>query len=84
MKSEIYNALAAINQATEQIAENLEKLRDAEVLTPHFAELRILAAQENCAETNVSIVHKLTVLEEQDATRIQKERIEKESRLKES
>ena len=84
MKAEIYQSLTAINQATEQITEHLEKLRDAELLTPHFAEIRILAGQQNCAETNTSVVHTLTVREEEDATRLQKERIEKEERLKSS
>ena len=84
MKADIYNSLTVINQATEQITENLEKLRDEGLLTPHFAEIRILAAQQNCAETNVSVVHHLTVREEEDAMRFQKERIEKEARLKSS
>jgi len=83
MKAEIYQSLTAINQATEQITESLEKLRDAELLTPHFAEIRILAAQQNCAETNTSVVHKLTVVEEEEATQLQNKRIEKEARLKE-
>lgn len=82
MKPDVYNSLAAINQATEQITRSIESLRDEGILTPHFAELRILAAQENCAETNVSVVHKLTERESEDAIRIQKERSEKEERLK--
>ena len=84
MKAELYQSLTAINQATEQITENLRKLRDGGLLTPHFAEIRILAAQQNCAETNTSVVHQLTVREEEDAMRLQNERIEKEERLKSS
>lgn len=84
MKTEIYGALAIMNQATEQITESIEKLRDAGLLTPHFAEIRILAAQENCLETSVSAIHKLTAVEEEDAHRVQQERTEKEARLKES
>ncbi|HEY6251940.1 MAG TPA: hypothetical protein VI685_18435, partial [Candidatus Angelobacter sp.] len=64
--------------------ENLERLRDEDLLTPHFAEIRILAAQQNCAETNTSVVHQLTVREEEDAARFQRERMEKEARLKSS
>ncbi|HEY6253487.1 MAG TPA: hypothetical protein VI685_26310 [Candidatus Angelobacter sp.] len=84
MKAEVCSALAAINQATEQIVEKLESLRDEGLLTPHFAEIRILAAQQNCAETNTSVVHQLTPREQENATRIQTERIQKEARLKSS
>lgn len=84
MKADIYNAITVINQATEQIVEKLEHLRDEGLLTAHFAEIRILAAQQNCAETNTSVVHQLTLREGKDATRLQRERIEKETRLKES
>lgn len=82
MEVEVYNALAAINQATEQITENLKKLEDAGFLTRHFAEIRILAARENCTETNVSVVHNLTTRELENATSIQRQRMEKETQMK--
>ena len=81
MKSEIYNALAAINQATEQIAGNIRKLRAEGVLTPHYAELRILAARQNCAEVSGSAVNHLAKPEMDNAARLEKERIAKETKL---
>ena len=81
MKAEIYNALHAINQASEDIVKHIEILRDEGVLTPHFAEVRILAAQENRSEVNVSAVHHLTQAEMDEATRLQRERLEKEREL---
>ena len=81
MKPEIYNALAVINQATEQIAENLKTLKDAGVLTPHYAELRILAARQNCAEVNGSAVNHLVKPEMDAAARLEKERVTKETKL---
>ena len=53
-KAEIYQSLAANNLATEQMTEHLERLRDAGLLLPHIAEIRILAAQQTCAETNTT------------------------------
>jgi hypothetical protein len=84
MKPEIYNSLAAINQATEQIAENIKTLKDARVLTPHYAELRILAARQNCAEINGSAVNHLVKPEMDKAARLEKERVAKETKLKTS
>lgn len=84
MKASIYQSLAAINQATEQITENIERLKADGLLTPHFAEIRTLAAQQNCLETSHSAIVALATREMEDAARIEKERLEKETRLKSS
>ena len=83
MKSGIYSALHLINQATEQIVEQTEHLRDEGLLTPHFAELRILAAQQNAAETNLSVTLGLAQKERDDAGSLEKERLAKEKKLAE-
>jgi hypothetical protein len=82
MKATIYQSLAAINQATDQITENIEHLKINGLLTPHFAEIRILAAQQNCIETSHSAIVTLAAREMEDAARIEKERLELEQRLK--
>ena len=81
MKAEIYRALYAMNQAGEDMVRYIESLRDEGVLTPHFAEVRILAARQNCAEVNVSAVHRLAQTEMDEAGRLQRERLEKEREL---
>lgn len=81
MRVGIYEDLLAMNEAAEQFTKRVEKLRDAEMLTPHYAELRILAAQHNCAEVNASVANNLVKPEMDDAHRIQKELIEKETKL---
>ena len=60
---------------------HIEILRDEGVLTPHFAEVRILAAQQNRSEINVSAVHHLAEAEMDEAARLQRERLEKERQL---
>ncbi|HEY6349264.1 MAG TPA: hypothetical protein VI636_07635 [Candidatus Angelobacter sp.] len=78
MKPEIYQSLATINQATEQIVQNAEKLRDAGVLVPNFAEIRILEARQNCSDINVSAAHHLSGQELEEAGEIGKELREKQ------
>jgi hypothetical protein len=81
MKAEIYEALHLMNQATEQIVKQIEYLRNEGLLTPHFAELRILAAQQTVSEANLSAVLKLAQREEQDTGKLEKERLAKEQEL---
>ena len=81
MEAEIYQSLAGLNQASAEIVAQSESLRDAGVLTLHFAELCILASKQNCAEINVSVVHHLAQAELDSATRLQNERAEKQQEL---
>lgn len=81
MKVEIYEDLLFINEATKQFTERLEQLRDNKVLTPHYAELRILAARMNCAELNGSILNKLVEPEMDAAYRLQQEFAKKTAQL---
>jgi hypothetical protein len=82
MKPEIYESLHVINQATKQITEHTEKLRDEELIAPQIAEIRILAAQQNCAETNVHVISSISQREIAEASRIEKERLALENKLK--
>ena len=81
MKVEIYEDLLFINEATDQFIKRIEQLRDNKVLTPHYAELRILAARMNCAELNGSILNKLVEPEMEAAYRLQQEFVKKTARL---
>lgn len=81
MKIEIYEDLLFINEATKQFTERIEQLRDNKVLTPHYAELRILAVQQNCAEITGSILNKLVEPEMDAAYRLEQELLTKTVRL---
>jgi hypothetical protein len=81
MSAEIYRALHFINQASEDMVKQIEYLRDVGVLTPHFSEIRILSAKQNCAEIAASAVHRLTQAELDTASKLEKERAEKEQAL---
>jgi hypothetical protein len=82
MKPEIYESLHVINAATQQITEHIEKLESAGLLTPHFADIRKLTAQQTCIETSHSAIVALAGLEMGEVAKIEKERIERESRLR--
>ena len=84
MKPEIYESLHVINTATQQITEHIEKLKAHGLLTPHYAELRALAAQQTCVETNHSAILSLIRREQDDAVQLEKQRLEMEDRLKSS
>lgn len=84
MRTGIYEDLLAINEATEQTTKRIEHLRDEGLLAPHYAELRILSVQQNCAEVNASVINNLVKPEMDDAHRLQKELIEKETKLSSS
>lgn len=81
MKIEIYEDLLFINEATDQFTARLERLRKAKVLTPHYAELRILAARQNCAELSGSIVNKLVKPEMDAAYKLGREFAAKTAKL---
>lgn len=81
MKVEIYEDLLFVNEATKQFTERLEQLRDNKVLTPHYAELRILAARMNCAEITGSILNKLVEPEMDAAYRLEQEFTRKTAKL---
>lgn len=82
MKASAYSSLAAINQATQQITENIEHLKTEGLLVPHFAEIRRLAAEQNCAETCLSAILNLANREQQDAASFEQERIRQEESLR--
>lgn len=83
MKAEIYESLHVINAATQQITEHIEKLKADGLLTPHYAKLRRLAAQQTCVETSNSAIVTLAERELQEAARLEKERLEQERKLSE-
>ncbi|HEY6348383.1 MAG TPA: hypothetical protein VI636_03135 [Candidatus Angelobacter sp.] len=83
MRVEIYEHLHAINQASQEIMQRIEKLRDAGALTPHFAEIRLILAEQNCSEINVSVTNYLTTNELEDAGRLQREGLQKQRELAE-
>lgn len=83
MRVGIYEDLYAINQATQQIIQRIEKLRDAGALLPHFADVHLIMTEQNCSELNVSVTNHLTTVELEDAGRLQKEGLQKQKELAE-
>ena len=81
MRVGIYEDLYAINQASQEIMKRIEKLRDAGVLTPHFAEIRLILTEQNCLEINVSVAHHLVTVELEDAGRLQRDGLQKQKEL---
>lgn len=81
MKIEIYEDLLFVNEATNQLTQRIEQLRDNKMLSPHYAELRILAVKMNCAEITGSIVSKLVKPEWDAAHRLEQELIKKTAKL---
>lgn len=84
MRVQIYEDLLAINEASAQIMERIERLRDAGYLTPHFAEIRLIMTEQNCSEINTSVLHHLAKAELEDATRLQREGLQKQKELAET
>lgn len=79
-----YESLSTISQAAEQITEQIERLRAAGLLLPEFAEIRKLAVQQVRAEVSHAATLRLAGRELEHATATEKQRIEREERLKQS
>ena len=77
---EVYESLHLIAQATQQITEQLERLRSAKLLAPRFMKLQMLAAHGLRAQIATSALHNLTAPELADAGQYanQHRRLEKE------
>ncbi len=80
-KTEVYESLYLICQATQQITEHLERLRSANVLVPSFVEVNKTAALELRAEITTSALHNLTAPEVEEAHRHGTKRIRMERKL---
>lgn len=83
MRTGIYEDLHAINQASEQIVQRIRNLTDAGALTPHFAEIHSIMAEQNCSELNVSVTNYLNTVELEDSGRLQQEGMQKRKELAE-
>jgi hypothetical protein len=57
MKRVIYDSLSVINQAFEQIPENLEKLRDLGVITAEYVETQRVLSEELRAAINFMLLN---------------------------
>src|SRR5215467_4384770 len=79
-KTEVYQSLYLICQATQQITDNLERLKAARVLGSAFAEINKTAALQLRAEIATSAVHNLAAPEIEDGHRYETKRIRMERR----
>ncbi len=80
-KTEVYESLYLICQATQQITEHLERLRSANVLVSSFVEINKTAALELRAEITTSALHNLTAPEVEETHRHETKRIRMERKL---
>ena len=84
MKSEIYDSLAAINHATEQIVQHIAKLLALGIVHPNIAEFRTAGIEEIRSHINHHITIDLADVERDDAAKFEDKRIEIEERLRTS
>lgn len=80
---EIYESLYLICQATQQITEQLERLRSANLLEPAFVEINKMAALQLRAEIATSAVHNLTEPEVKEGHRLEQKRLRMQRKLAE-
>jgi hypothetical protein len=83
MKAEIYQSLYTINESLQLVAEHLGKLKDAEILSPEFAEIKRLSAEEMRAEINQSATLALHSREFADAAIFAQQRMKQEKQFEE-
>jgi hypothetical protein len=80
-KTAVYESLSAINRATDQLTEHIERLKSAYRLKFKTADLFRLTAEELRSQINHSVVGHMSRDEMADATRFQKLRTEKARRI---
>ena len=81
MKSEIYESLSLINQATEQMVRHVQRLRDLAILTPGFAEIRRLTAEQLRAQINHKVIMTMAEAETQSASLLGRLKTAEEKKL---
>lgn len=82
MKSEIYNALAAMNRSFDVMLESLTILKQEGVLTGDYVQQQTETAEEIRAGLNHAIWEKMELIEQKDWAEYGKKRIEGEMRLR--
>jgi hypothetical protein len=82
MKSEIYDSLATINHATEQIVQHLAKLAGLGILHSNFLEFRTACIEEIRSHTNLTVSLHLAHTEMKDAYEFGKQQIQVMERLR--
>lgn len=80
-KTEVYESLHLICQATQQITDHLERLRSLNVLSGAFADINKTAALQLRAEIATSAVHSLASREIEEAHRHEQRRLRMERKL---
>jgi hypothetical protein len=81
MKSDIYDSLSAINQATEQIIQHIARLQRLKIVHPNIAEFRAAGIEEIRSHINHHITIYLSDIERDDANKFGKQRLEIQERL---
>lgn len=84
MKSEIYDALAALNRGADMQLESLAILETQGILKPDYVEYRKQIIEEARSVLNYSICNVLGTSEAKESFRLEQVRMATEARLKES
>lgn len=80
-KTAVYDSLSVINRATDQITEEIERLKSGYRLTYKRADLFRFTAEELRAQLNHIIIGHLFRDEERDMARFQNRRIAQEKKI---
>lgn len=80
-KTAVYESLSAINRATDQLTEHIERLKSAYRLKFKMADFFRLAAEELRAQINQNVIGHMSRDEVADAARFQIQRAEKAKKI---
>jgi hypothetical protein len=81
MKTEVYESLSVINRALERVTVHIRRLREMAIISPEFAEIRRLTAEQLRAEINHKIIMAMAESETQTASLLTKLREAEERKL---
>ena len=83
MKSEVYNAVAALNRSFDVVLESLTILQQEGVVSPDYVQRKREKTEELRADINALLMNKLESREREDRDHFGKMRMATESQLKE-
>ena len=81
MKVEIYQSLYTINNCLQIVSEELQKLKEAQIIPSAFAEIRSLAAYLMRAEINSRVTLNLHEAETKEASQLEQQKLAQEKQV---
>jgi len=83
MKSEVYNAIAALNRSFDVVSESLTILQQEGVVSPDYVQRKREITEEVRSDINAFLMNKLESREKEDRDHFGKMRMATEAQLKE-